>query len=167
MSWASLNPKVATADDQGVARALMSGQATIAADVDGVVGSGVLTVSVPSVQPVTSWTASWKGPVLEGVWGASPEEVFAVGTEGTILHFDGARWEPMTSGSESHLAAVWGTSSTDVYAVGEAGTVLHYDGTAWSQMTAPTLAELRGVWGSSLGEVTVVGLYGAVLRGRR
>ena len=66
-SWSSLNPKVATVDDQGVAIALLSGQATITAEVDGVVGSGVLTVSVPDAEPVTSRTTAWRGPVLEGV----------------------------------------------------------------------------------------------------
>ena len=33
---------------------------------------------------------------LSGIWGSSTEDVFAVGLDGTILHYDGKAWSPMT-----------------------------------------------------------------------
>jgi hypothetical protein len=164
VSWSSLNPKVATVDHQGVARALMSGQATITAEVDGVVGSGVLTVSVPDAEPVTSWTVSWRGAVLEGVWGTSPDDVFAVGEEGVILHYDGGGWKEMEGGTHEFLFNVWGSAPDDVFIVGHDGTILHYDGTTWVSVAAGTSNGLKAVWGASPEEVFAVGYNGTVLR---
>jgi hypothetical protein len=48
---------------------------------------------------------------------------------GTILHYDGAVWSQMDSGTSEHLTGVWGASERDVFAVGVGGTILHYDGT--------------------------------------
>jgi hypothetical protein len=46
----------------------------------------------------------------------------------TILHFDGASWTEMDSGTIASLHSVWGSSPNDVFAVGHWGTTLHYDG---------------------------------------
>ena len=72
-------------------------------------------------------TSGTKYP-LNGVWGSSSTDVFAVGDEGTILHYDGSTWSPMESGLKKVLNAVWGTSGTDVFVAGDGGTILHYDG---------------------------------------
>jgi hypothetical protein len=85
---------------------------------------------------------------LEGVWGASASDVFAVGMEGTILHYDGAAWRAMQSPTTETLMDVWGTSPEDVFAVGHGGTILHYDGTVWRAMESGTDANLWGVWGA-------------------
>jgi len=111
---------------------------------------------------------------LEGIWGTSPSEVFAVGHSGTILHFDGSAWSQMTdgvpSGDQYVFSDVTGTSPRDVYAVGDAagqGLLLHYDGSTWTPIASGTEAILRGAWVTPSGEVIVVGDYGVVLRGRR
>ena len=135
-TWSSLNQHVATIDESGTATAVGSGQVTIAAEVDAAVGYALLTVSTPEVGTVTSWSiehpAAWP---LNGVWGTSSSDLFAVGMIGTILHYEGTEWSDMTSGTTQGLYAVWGTSSSDVYAVGTYGVILHYDGTQWSEMT--------------------------------
>ncbi|UCG87456.1 MAG: hypothetical protein JSW71_02615, partial [Gemmatimonadota bacterium] len=53
-------------------------------------------------------------------------DVFAVGYNGTIVHYDGAGWSAMTSGTGVELRGVWGTSSSDVFVVGrgEPGAIL-------------------------------------------
>jgi hypothetical protein len=51
-----------------------------------------------------------------------------VGVGGTILHYDGATWSPMSSGTTNSLQAVWCSSGSDVFAVGYGGTILHYSG---------------------------------------
>ena len=72
---------------------------------------------------------------LNEVWGNSSSDVYAVGAGGTILHYDGAGWNPMQSGTSEDLNDVWGSSSSDVYAVGSESTLLHFDGISWSAVT--------------------------------
>jgi photosystem II stability/assembly factor-like uncharacterized protein len=58
---------------------------------------------------------------LNAIWGSGPNDVWAVGTRGTILHGDGSTFVPVMSGEtgsgDVHVA-VWGTSSTDVWILG-------------------------------------------------
>jgi hypothetical protein len=62
------------------------------------------------------------------VWGSSGSDVFAVGDGDTILHYDGADWSAMSSGTYHRLYGVWGSSDRDVFAVGGGGAILHYSG---------------------------------------
>jgi hypothetical protein len=97
------------------------------------------------------------------VWGSSGNDVFSVGYDGTILHYDGAAWSPMSSGTGYALRGVWGSSGRDVFAVGNYGTILHYDGVAWSPMSSGTGNWLYSVWGSSGEDVFAVGNGGTIL----
>jgi len=94
-------------------------------------------------------------PNLEAVWGSGPNDVWAVGWFGTIMHWDGAQWSQVESGTQWPLFAVWGTGPNDVWAVGRYGTVLHWDGTSWSAEQSNTTFELDGVWGNGQGDVWV------------
>ena len=40
---------------------------------------------------------------LDGVWGSSATDVFAVGDSGTILHYNGSAWSAMSSGTTNEL----------------------------------------------------------------
>ncbi len=58
--------------------------------------------------------AGWKRHVsftreymFNGVWGASNNDVFVVGFSGVILHYDGASWTRMNSGTKKNLIGVW------------------------------------------------------------
>ncbi|KYF92350.1 hypothetical protein BE20_11990 [Sorangium cellulosum] len=50
---------------------------------------------------------------LLAVWGHGPNDVFAVGDAGAIVHYDGQRWEPMDSSSPMWLGGVWGSGPRD------------------------------------------------------
>lgn len=52
---------------------------------------------------------------LNAVWGSGPNDVWAVGTRGTILHGDGSKLVPVPSGSNEVFFAVWGTGAQDVW----------------------------------------------------
>jgi PKD repeat protein len=71
--------------------------------------------------------------ILYGIWGTSPSNIYAVGQDGAILHYDGTAWTAETSGTTEKLNAVWGLSETNIYVVGENGTLLHKTaaGTTW------------------------------------
>lgn len=106
---------------------------------------------------------------LDGVWGTSSSDVFVVGANGTILHYDGRSWTAMESGTTQGLYAVWGSSSNDVYAVGYGGTVLHYDGTSWSSTPIPyprggnETRDLYAVWGTGPNDIFIGGANGAMI----
>ncbi|MEM9492624.1 MAG: hypothetical protein AAGC55_25980, partial [Myxococcota bacterium] len=84
-------------------------------------------------------------PHLQDAWGSGCDDIFVVGNEGTIWHYDGQDWVAMTSGTERHLTGVAGSGPDDVYAVGFAGSILHYDGEQWSPVASPTDLRLFGV----------------------
>jgi hypothetical protein len=101
---------------------------------------------------------------LKGVWGSSETDVFAVGENGMILHYDGVEWTKMKSPTTEHLYGVWGSSETDVFAVGENGMILHYDGFTWSaDVESGTNAGLRAIWGTGSNDIYSVGDSGTIL----
>lgn len=89
--------------------------------------------------PVTRQTS------LNAVWGSGPNDVWAVGTRGTILHGDGTAFLPVASGTPDIYFSVWGTGKDDVWTVnatvplhstgfqGGAATFTPQKGSTWNQ----------------------------------
>lgn len=109
-----------------------------------------------------TWTidqTSEQGALL-GVWGTSPDDVWAVGgtaTEPLVLHYDGASWSRVPVPGQARLWNVYGFGIADVYAVGEHGLVLHFDGHEWAISSSGTDATLYGLWGASGEDVWLAG----------
>jgi photosystem II stability/assembly factor-like uncharacterized protein len=95
---------------------------------------------------------------------------FAVGTDGTILHFDGRRWDREESGVDVDLESVSGVLDGDgveqVFAVGAEGTALHRrrDGGVWEAVSTGVVDHLFGVWVRSADDAFAVGDNGRILR---
>jgi hypothetical protein len=118
----------------------------------------------------TRWTRQ-STPTTEhlwGVWGASANDLWAVGGTGqfdgvpTILHYDGASWSAVTiptiqRANVHAFFKVWGSSASDVYVVGQRGVVLRYNGRAWSEALVGASDDLVSVWGTSASNVVAVG----------
>lgn len=103
--------------------------------------------------------------LLEDVWGADERTVFAVGSSGTIQHYDGTRWTQFPTGTTSSLRSVWGSARNDVWAVGGLGALLHFDGSSWTLVdrlatTAGTQYQLYGIWGAAPDDIWTVGTTG-------
>jgi hypothetical protein len=105
---------------------------------------------------------------LWGVWGASPDDVWAVGGSGfpgsepTLLHLDGSGWSavafPALERANVHaFYKVWGSSASDVWVVGQRGAVLHHDGSAWREELVGASDDLVAVWGTGPDHVVMVG----------
>jgi hypothetical protein len=90
-----------------------------------------------------------RSDTLWDVWGSAPNHVIAVGSNGTILRFNGVVWTTQSASIPSFnkfvLQSVWGSGPSDVYVAGyqpksDTTTIygpakmLHYDGTGWSDM---------------------------------
>ncbi|NWN90377.1 glycosyl hydrolase [Marinobacter adhaerens] len=97
-----------------------------------------------------------------GMWGSSPESVYAVGDEGLILHFDGLGWQRMPSGTQSALYSLWAMDDEHMLAPGDFGLVLRYNGTEWADFNVGTENFLYGIWGDSLSDIYAVGLSGTL-----
>jgi len=73
--------------------------------------------------------------------------VYAVGTSGTILRFDGVSWSDMDSGTNEHLSSVWANSPMNIITTGYSGTILRFDGVSWSEMNSGTNYNLYAISG--------------------
>lgn len=103
---------------------------------------------------------------LAAVWGSSKSDVWAVGSGGTIIHYDGTTWKQTPTGVQNTFLGVWGSGPNDVYAVSSSQVIMHSTGFASgaaSWKLVPTDNEpynsvfLRAVWGSSANDVRVGG----------
>jgi hypothetical protein len=87
---------------------------------------------------------SWRGYVYAGegfylkkIWGTSSSNLFAVGSNGSIIRFNGSSWQRMESGTTVNLEDVWGIDQKHVWATGtnsdlSRSVVLQYNGSNWS-----------------------------------
>ena len=104
----------------------------------------------------------WSDDVL-GVWGNSGSSVYACGSNGALLHYDGEVWNDLQSNTSSTLTDIWGISDDDVFAVGFSGTILHFDGQSWSRMESPVGRTIFSIWGNSSDNIYAVGIDGLIL----
>jgi hypothetical protein len=94
----------------------------------------------------TLWETVDAGAVnYNAVAGSAPDNVFIVGDQGTILHWDGISLLPELSGTTANLRGVSVADSTVAYAVGELGTILSRQNGVWTPAPSPTMAVLNAV----------------------
>lgn len=142
-------------------------------------GSGATVLRVEGDEVVRTPTPRFFGNTVYGVWGASPDDLWAVGgfagRQPFVWRFDGDVWTEMDlpddlprtdAGEVPSLFKVWGRNADDVWIVGGQGTVLHYDGVELRQIPSGTTLPLFTVAGNDQ-EVFIVGgeSQGVVLRG--
>ncbi len=107
---------------------------------------------------------------LLDLWGTSDKDVWAVGSGGTVIHWDGAAWKHLASGRKDTMRGVGGRSANDVFIVSSMNLVLHttgvQNGTATFTIEAPVDrgyptnhmgATLTNVWSAPTGELFVAG----------
>ncbi len=104
--------------------------------------------------------------IIVSIWGASPTELWAVGSGGLLMRGNGATWEIMPPIMSRTLLFVWGLSANEVYASGDNGFIARWDGQLWSVMSTPTSNEIWAVGGTSRNDLWAVGNNGTILRNR-
>jgi photosystem II stability/assembly factor-like uncharacterized protein len=85
---------------------------------------------------------------FNAVAGNAPDNVFIVGDQGTILHWDGTTLVPEASGTLANLRGVEVVDQTLVYAVGDQGTLLRRDNGVWVLDPPVSAAVLNAVHGT-------------------
>jgi hypothetical protein len=134
-------------------------------------GSGTLIRLGPGAPAPGLLPAHAPGGETTRLWGASPDDVWAVGSRqtaydgpsvGILRHFDGRTWITLPELPVS-LADVWGSGPDDVWFVGPAGwnggdaTVLHWDGIALTGVPVDVDLPLHAVWASGPGDAWALG----------
>ncbi len=93
----------------------------------------------------------WENPLpagnaLRAVSGSAANDVWAVGDNGLILHFDGTAWRAVPSGVNERLTGVWAASPTQAWVSGTNNALLRWDGDKWSSAGQPAAI----TWASSV-----------------
>ena len=103
--------------------------------------------------------------ILRSVWTYDDENIFAVGEEGTIVHFDGKTWQLMACPINVRLHGIWGSSPKNVFVAADSGMILHFNGDKWSlHHQLGTDTPLLAITGFGAHDVLVVGDEGRILR---
>ena len=105
----------------------------------------------------TTWKLQQFGR-LDGVWGTSSSNIYAVGARGLMLRYDGNTWKKEQSNTQIDLWDIFGLSNNQVYAAGYqdssgSGILLQYDGNLWKTVakgeTIPDSTMLYGAFSSN------------------
>ena len=104
---------------------------------------------------------------LIDVWGSSVMDIWAVGSNATVLHVAGQKWDAVdltSTGASGALRAVHGTGPGDVWIVGKKGLLRHWDGKTWTSFEPPVPnAWLLRVWGATTNDLWATGHDGVLL----
>jgi hypothetical protein len=95
------------------------------------------------------------------VWGRDAGEVYAVGSNGVIVHWDGAEWSRMYSPVTRRLWGVFGT--TRVFAVGNGGNILWNVYQGFAPQVSGTIYPLLCGWDDPLTGFAFAGGDGGVI----
>ncbi|MBX3201988.1 MAG: hypothetical protein KF894_27885 [Labilithrix sp.] len=82
---------------------------------------------------------------LTSVWGSSKTDVWAVGSRGSAVHYDGAAWKAVPIDNKSTFFSVWGSGPSDVWAVSDTMTIMRSGGFAdggvtWTRLPPVSVA---------------------------
>jgi hypothetical protein len=95
---------------------------------------------------------------LAAVWGTGADDVWAVGSEGAIVHWDGKTLKIVASSTSRSLHAISGTGPDDIWAGGEEGTTLHWDGTRFDFVERWEKETFLGITAIAPDNVWIVGV---------
>jgi hypothetical protein len=119
-----------------------------------VVGDGGRVVSLQSNLLVDE-TVLDAGTILFGIWGTSPDDLYAVGSDGSprMWHRDAVDWAevalPAEVADHTALFKIWGRSAEEVWAVGDGGLALRLVEGRWRVTPTPTSESLFTLHGNS------------------
>lgn len=95
---------------------------------------------------------------LLGIWASGPSDVWAAGTLGTVVHYDGTTWSAVPTGRKETIRSLWGNGPANVWLAGTNDFVMHsqastlktgtwdvYDAFDGTNIACP----ISGLWGSA------------------
>ncbi len=83
---------------------------------------------------------------IYGLWGTSTSNIYAVGAQGSLWHWDGGGWTQQATVAKADWRGVFGVSAQSIFAVGLAGTAAVFDGLSWKVAPVAGNQNLTGVF---------------------
>ncbi len=103
------------------------------------------------------------------VWGAAGNDLYIIGDQGSLLHFDGAALTRTELANRPRLVTIHGSSAADIVAVGGRSNAVLLERGAdqlWVDRSPVALAMLNGVFVAPGGRAVAAGMLGAVVERR-
>lgn len=127
--------------------------------------SFILSVSLLGCSSVPQWqkTESNTKKDLNALFGFGPNDVWAAGEDGTVLHFDGTTWSSVSSGTSRTFNSIWGAAPDDVWFVGRSGAVVRWNGATMSPVTGASSVDFHSVRGVGPKEIYLCSSLGLFL----
>lgn len=103
---------------------------------------------------------------LTAVWGSGKNDVWAVGSNGTVVHWDGAAWTSIPLQVTNTFNTVWGSGPNDVWIASATDSVFRAKGfsgatTKFEREGTPLPSDghvpVRRIWGTSPDDVILAG----------
>ena len=120
-------------------------------------GGTVITPPPPGNASYHRMNPLSEGNTLTDIWGPSSDNLFATGTGGIVMRYDGQKWRLTQTPVTENLNAIWGTDAGHVWAVGADGVVLFFNGSSWTKQNSNTDKTLNDVWGNWDMDVYAIG----------
>jgi len=146
-TWTSEGP-VTDQDLWGVWGSSASDVWTVGGDATGGVAT-ILHDTGAGFEPITVPELQRPGvDVFFKVWGSGPDDIYIVGQNGAVLHWDGTALEELFVGVSQDLIGVWGDGPDQVVLVGgrRNGAAAIWDGTTWTNPDLGRYPGINGVW---------------------
>jgi hypothetical protein len=93
-------------------------------------------------------------PVID-LRGSAANDIWAVGSTGSVTRFDGKTWNNEVSGVALDLRAVWAADG-EMHAVGKQGTIVQHT-LQWKPVDAKVTVGIKGIWGSGPNDLFLIG----------
>jgi hypothetical protein len=101
---------------------------------------------------------------LETLRANGPNDVYGVGANGAVVHYDGSSWTKLPRASSFALRAVFKVPGGNVLATGGTGKVVSFDGTRWKTLREGKLSSSELIWAESSSRFMVRGDYTVVFK---
>jgi photosystem II stability/assembly factor-like uncharacterized protein len=100
---------------------------------------------------------------LYGVSGTNSSDIWAVGEQGLVLHWDGTEWIEISLGTRTNMWSVWSPSGNLAYVVGANGSAYKIQGNIVTELPTGVDQHLYAVTGTNEVNVWAVGSKGLAL----
>lgn len=131
-------------------------------------GGGVISQErLPGLCPVAN--ICWQNPLPQGnrlasVRAITSTDVWAVGTVGTILHWNGLAWSQVNSGTTAHLNDLWAYDASNLWVVGHGSTILRYTPPSFTPDAVGGLGDLYAIRGLDPQKIWAAGTNNAAIK---